>query len=168
MAWNVGAVHSDFNLGERIWRRSPQRANLKVQFEICPSPDMLTKIEIRVYSANIPGHCLWIATPHAYVWATQNVHFLMGGPSFEVNFPPSKILRKPFLTKYPITIHKIAAKNASGFLKTLLLTFLTRPTVQAPHTHGTGAGIRQTHIGELISISVEDYVVYTKFSWNLK
>ena len=74
MAWNVGAVHSDFNLGERIWRSSPQRANLKVHFEICPlgatSPDMLTQIEIRVYSANIPGHCVWIDTPHAYVWVT--------------------------------------------------------------------------------------------------
>ena len=28
MAWNNGAVHSDFNLGECIWRSGPQRANL--------------------------------------------------------------------------------------------------------------------------------------------
>ena len=54
----------------------------------------------------------------------------MGGPRFEVNIPPSKILLKPFLAKYPISIHKMAAKNASGFLKTILLTFLTRPNVQ--------------------------------------
>ena len=74
MAWNVGAKHSDFNLGERIWRNSPNMANLTVGFEICPfgatSPDTLTQIEIRVHSANIPGHCLWIDTPHVYVWAT--------------------------------------------------------------------------------------------------
>ena len=45
MAWNVGAVHSDFNLGERILRSSPKRANLKAYCEICPfratSPDTL-------------------------------------------------------------------------------------------------------------------------------
>ena len=74
MAWSVGAVHYDFNLGEHIWRSGPQRANIKVHFEIYPlgatSPDMLTKIEIQVYRANIPGHCLWMDTPHAYVWAT--------------------------------------------------------------------------------------------------
>ena len=48
MAWNVGAVHSKNNLGERIWRSSPKRANLKVHFEICPlgatSTDTLTQI----------------------------------------------------------------------------------------------------------------------------
>ena len=27
LAWNVGAVHSDFKLGERMWRSGPQRAN---------------------------------------------------------------------------------------------------------------------------------------------
>ena len=51
MAWNICAVHSDFNLVERIWRSSPQRANLKVHLEICSlgatSPDMLTQIELR-------------------------------------------------------------------------------------------------------------------------
>ena len=50
MAWNVAAVHSDFNLSERIWRGGPQRANPKVHFEICPfwatSPDTLNQIEI--------------------------------------------------------------------------------------------------------------------------
>ena len=51
----------------------------------------------------------------------------MSGPCFEVNFPPSKNLWKPFLTKYPINIHAMAA--TSGFLKTLLLTFLTRPSL---------------------------------------
>jgi hypothetical protein len=49
MAWNVGAEHSENNLGERIWRSSPKRANLKVHFEICPlgaiSPDTLTQID---------------------------------------------------------------------------------------------------------------------------
>ena len=54
----------------------------------------------------------------------------MGGLRFDAHFPPSKILQKPFLAKYPISIHKMAAKNASGFFKTLLLTFLTHPTVQ--------------------------------------
>ena len=134
MVWNVGAVHSEINLGECIWRSSPKRANLKVYFDICPfwatSPDTLTQIDFWVHSANIPGHCLWIDTPHAYVWATWNFHFLMGGPRFEVNFPPSKILWKAFLAKYPKSIHKMAAKNASRFLKTLLLTFLTRPIDQ--------------------------------------
>ena len=50
MVWNVSAVHSDFNVGERIWRSGPQRANLKVHIEICPlgatSPDTFTQIEI--------------------------------------------------------------------------------------------------------------------------
>ena len=133
MTWNVGAVHSEINLGERIWRSSPKRANLKVHFEICPfwatSPDTLTQIDFWVHSANIPDHCLWIDAQHAHVWATWNFHFLMGGPRVEVNFPPSKILWKAFLAKYPKSIHKMAAKSASGFFKTLLLTFLTRPTV---------------------------------------
>ena len=44
MAWDIGAAHSDLNLVD------PQRANLKVHFEICPlratSPDTLTQIEI--------------------------------------------------------------------------------------------------------------------------
>ena len=48
MAWNVGAVLSEINLGERIWRSSPKRANLKVHFDICPfwatSPDTLIEI----------------------------------------------------------------------------------------------------------------------------
>ena len=138
MVWNVGAVHSEINLYECIWRSSPKRANLKVYFDICPlwasSPDTLTQIDFWVHSANIPGHCLWINTPHAYVWATWNFHFLMGGPRFEVNFPPSKILWKAFLAKYPKSIHKMAAKNASRFLKTLLLTFLTRPNGQLCHS----------------------------------
>ena len=106
----------------------------KVHFKICPFvatfPDMLTQIEIRLHSANIPGHCVWIDTPHAYVWMTWNFHFLMGRTCFEINFPPAKILWNPFLAKYPISLHKIAAKNASGFLKTLWLTFLTRPNGQ--------------------------------------
>ena len=34
------------------------------------------------------------------------------------------------MAKYPKSIHKMAAKNASRFLKTLLLTFLTRPNGQ--------------------------------------
>ena len=134
MAWNVGAVHSEINLGERIWRNSSQRANFNVHFEICPfgatSPDTLTQIVFWVLSANIPGHCLWIDTPHVYVWASWNFHFSMGGPRFQVSFPPSKISWKPFWDKYPISIYKMAAKNASRFLKTLLLTFLTRPSVQ--------------------------------------
>ena len=28
MDWNVGAVHSDFNLGERIWRKSPRSTEI--------------------------------------------------------------------------------------------------------------------------------------------
>ena len=36
MAWNFGGVHSDFNLDERIWRSSPQRANLKVHYAPIP------------------------------------------------------------------------------------------------------------------------------------
>ena len=67
MAWNVGAVHSDFNLGERISSGGHRRANLRVHFKIGP------------------------------------------------------------LAKNPISIHKVAAKNANGFLKTLYLTLLTRP-----------------------------------------
>ena len=58
------------------------------------------------------------------------VMYYIVGPRFEVNFPSSKILWKPFLAKYPISLLKMAAKNASGFWKTLLLTFLTRPTIQ--------------------------------------
>ena len=50
MAWNVDALHSDFNFGERNWRSGPQRANIKVHSNICPlgdtSPDALTGIEI--------------------------------------------------------------------------------------------------------------------------
>ena len=61
IAWNVGAVHSDFNFGELIWKSGPQRANIRVHFGIWPlgatSPDTLNQIEI------------WIDTPHAYVWA---------------------------------------------------------------------------------------------------
>ena len=34
MVWNVGDVHSDFNLGERIWSSDAQRANFIVHFEI--------------------------------------------------------------------------------------------------------------------------------------
>ena len=49
MGWNVGAVHSEINLGECIWRSGPQRANLKVHFEICPlgatPPDTLTQMD---------------------------------------------------------------------------------------------------------------------------
>ena len=36
MAWNIGAVHSNFNLGEQIWRSSRKRANHKVHLEIYP------------------------------------------------------------------------------------------------------------------------------------
>ena len=36
MACNDGRLCSDFILGERIWRLSPQRPNLKVYFEIRP------------------------------------------------------------------------------------------------------------------------------------
>ena len=32
MAWSVGDVHSDFNLGECIWRSCPKRSNLKLHF----------------------------------------------------------------------------------------------------------------------------------------
>ena len=35
-AWNFGGVHSDFNFGERIWRSSPRRANLKVHYATIP------------------------------------------------------------------------------------------------------------------------------------
>ena len=108
-------------------------------FEIGPSaattPDTLTQIEIWVHTANIPGLCLWIDTPHAYVWATWNFHFLMGGPRFEIHFPPAKNLSNPVLAKYLINIHKMAATKACRFLKTLLLTFLTRPTVQCTLCH---------------------------------
>ena len=79
------------------------------------------QMDFWVHSANITGYCLWIDTPHAYVWATWNFHFLMGGPRFEVNLPPSKILWKPFLAKYPISIHKMAAKMLVGFLKLFFL-----------------------------------------------
>ena len=54
----------------------------------------------------------------------------MGGPCFEVNFQKAKNLQNPVIAKYPISIHKMAAKNACRFLKTLLLTFLTGPSVQ--------------------------------------
>ena len=148
MALNVGAVLSEINLGEHICRSGLQRANLKEHFKICPlgatSPDMLTKIEIWVHSANIPGHCLWIDTPHAYVLATWNFHFLMGGPRFEVNFPPSKIVWKAFLAKYPKSINKMAAKNASRFLKSLFLTFLTRPTLQSTPFRNPGGPLSVT------------------------
>ena len=47
MVWNVGGVHSDFNCGEHIWRSGPQRANLKVHYEIGPTnattPDTVTQ-----------------------------------------------------------------------------------------------------------------------------
>ena len=43
----------------------------------------------------------------------------MGGPCFEVNFPPEKVLWNPFWAKYPICIHKMAATNASGLKKKL-------------------------------------------------
>ena len=100
MAWNVGDVHSDFNFGECMWRSGPQRANFIVHFEIGPLwatyPDTLTQIEMWVHIANIPGHCLWIDTPHAYVWAVWNFHFLICWPHFEVHFPISKNSFKPF------------------------------------------------------------------------
>ena len=89
------AVHSDFNLGERIWKSGPKRANLKVHIQICPfgatSLEPATYIQIWVHSTKIPDHCLWLGTPHANVWATCNFNFLMGGPRFEINFPPAKI-----------------------------------------------------------------------------
>ena len=50
MAWNVGGLHSDLNLGERIWSNGTQRADFIVHFGIGPLwaifPDTLTKIEI--------------------------------------------------------------------------------------------------------------------------
>ena len=49
MGWNVGTVYLEINLGECISRSGPQRANLKVHFEICPlgaiSPDTLTQMD---------------------------------------------------------------------------------------------------------------------------
>ena len=39
MAWNVGAVHSAFNLGERVWRSGPQRTDLKVHFSRYAHPN---------------------------------------------------------------------------------------------------------------------------------
>ena len=48
MAWNVGAVQSDLNFCESIWKSGPQSANLKVHYEIgrfgATTPDTLTKI----------------------------------------------------------------------------------------------------------------------------
>ena len=103
MAWNVGGVHSDFNFGERIWRSCPQRTNLNENYEIGPL-------------------CATLAT-----W---NLHFWTGGPLFEIHFPPAKNLFNTVLANCSISLHKMAAKNASRILKTLLLTFLTRPNGQ--------------------------------------
>ena len=59
---------------------------------------------------------IWVSiSGEVYVWATWHFHFFMGGTRVEVNFPPLKNLWKPFLAKYLISIHTIAAKNASGF-----------------------------------------------------
>ena len=75
MACNVGGLCSDFNLGERIpWNKSPQQPYFNMHFEIRPLgslyQDKLTQMKIWAQSANIAGHCLWIDTPHAYVWTT--------------------------------------------------------------------------------------------------
>ena len=63
MAWNVGAVHSEINLGERIWRSSPKRANIKVHFEICPfglllqihSPKLISECTAPTFQAIASG-----------------------------------------------------------------------------------------------------------------
>ena len=44
----------------------------------------------------------------------------MGGPRFEVHFPPATHLWNPVLANYPISINKIAATNAIWFLLTFL------------------------------------------------
>ena len=141
MTCSVGELRSDFNLGERILRYSPRRPILKLHFQNmlsgALSQDTLTQIKIWVQSANIAGHCLWIDTPQAYVWLTWNFHFSMGGSRFEVDFLTAKIFWNPFLAKYIISIHKNAAKNASRFLKCMLLTFLTHPTVQQSNSHNS-------------------------------
>ena len=106
IAWNISGVHSDFNFDELIWSSGARRANFIVLFDIGPlwatSPNTLNQIEIWVWvhTANIPGYCLWVDTPDAYVWATGNVHFLMGEPCFEVIFPPPKNLWNPVLANY--------------------------------------------------------------------
>ena len=111
MAWNNSVVHSDFNFDERIWSSGALRANFIVHFDIGPlwatSPNTLNQIEIWVWvhTANIPGYCLWVDTPHAYVWATGNVHFLLGEPCFEVHFPPAKNLWNPVLANYLFCLH---------------------------------------------------------------
>ena len=73
-ACNVGGLCSDFIVGECIWRKSPCWPNLKVHLEIKTSeafsPDTVTQNLIEAQSANIARHCLWIDTPHAYVWTT--------------------------------------------------------------------------------------------------
>ena len=95
--WNVGAVCSDFNLVECIWRKSPQRTIIwpyywKGQIRVCWGLYLLihsTKLKSGAHSANIPASCVWIDAPHAYVWTSWNFHFLMGGSNFEVKIHPA-------------------------------------------------------------------------------
>ena len=65
MDWNDEAVHSDFNLGERIWKKAPEalkfgtlRNRAKFGAIRAFSLNTLTQTKIRVHSANIPVHCL--------------------------------------------------------------------------------------------------------------
>ena len=112
IAWNVGTVHLDFNLCERIWRSGPQRANLKVHFDIYPfgatSSDTLTKIKIWLDSANIPGHCLWIDTPQSTCLCSGDIKFSLfdGWAPFRGQFPTSKNFLNQFLATYPMNIQK--------------------------------------------------------------
>ena len=39
MDWNVGAMHSEINLGECIWRSCPQKANIKVYSDTLYTPE---------------------------------------------------------------------------------------------------------------------------------
>ena len=60
--------------GLQFWRVMLRQPNPNVYFEIRPlgplSQDTPTQINIGAQHANIAGHCLWIDTPHAYVWTT--------------------------------------------------------------------------------------------------
>ena len=96
-----------------------------MHFQICTlgatSPDILTQIEILVHSSNIPGHCLWIDTSHAYVWVTWNFSLLMGRTCFEIIFPPSKILWNLFWHNIPSVYIKWQLKMLVGLKKVLSL-----------------------------------------------
>ena len=69
--WSLGFLLID----EKIYLvRHCHVKNIKVYFEIRPSgalsQDTLTQINIWAQHANIAGYCLWIDTPHAYIWTT--------------------------------------------------------------------------------------------------